>query len=651
MHVLTCVVLLAAGSLPAAAQSWVTVCAQVCPGGRASCSAAEQVPVLPGDECRNNEPLSTASVLSESLERAEAWLTRLGFEPPRVLGSGSTRIVRIGHPDSLDAAEEWGYYEPGSRRLVVHPNWNDEGTQGEGASAPVHELFHAVQAAYDYDIPGDAHDWIDEGTAEAVALAYRAVYARNTSTLSGAGLTLANTYGERLYSDPLHRPRTPDGDPSQYYATNHFWLGLGEVLGARDFVGYLPPVFEAIDEANGGLGGVHSALQAEHPDGLYHLFPEVLVRFARDSVHYASDSRFDHTQALDRRDEHTKTVAPVAATYHRIDVPDVGPTGAVLEIRLPDEEALHLIVDGERADLGDAERNVRRVVLFEPAKVVVHVVNVSRDVPASAERTYTLTTELTPLGACAIDASAISPRRSLRAVSANETAAGPYLASTTAFAGPDGGLVRLELNAAPVSGGDLDLERDGFAFQATFEAPPNGLVPPPDWEPTQTIPADATGAFDAWVEGSLPDGSYGRSTDPEADDSFYTFPFAPGTLTVRRHSEHVVAGTLEAVLNVGDTSGLEEYAESLGQQGGPERMGAERDPRTPRERMETIRPMFFDLPRLRIHFRAPYTRPEGGGAALGGFGCFLELAEEGELTGRLAEYAEQIRTFLERSGR
>ena len=617
------------------------------------CEGIAGAPALPPEACDRSRPTSTASDFGRLLDQATDWLAGHGFVSARVVRSSTRPVAYLADPGWMDQRGDWGFYDYDRQRLVVTGDYGDDGVVGEGYATAVHEMVHAVQASYPY-FPGQrttwTHDWITEGTAEAVALAFTdrfrvgpGEHGPSPADPLAAGGAIGD-FGYRVYSDPLHLPASTGDDSDQHYATSHFWLALGEVLGAADRVSYLPPVLEAVDAAGGGVGGVASALGQIHPHGLYHFFPEAIARFARSPAHYEGAGRSEVTAEFDVPHGVETTVPGLAAHHVTIKVPDVGPAGALLEVHLTDHEALHLALDGERPDPIGGERNVLRQIMLEPGEAVAQVINVSRDAAASTARSYTLTATLTPLASCSFRASLVGRGVAVRAETDNLDAQGPHVAFTSATQS-GGQLASISLSMAPFAGGDFDWEAESPMWvEVSFEHPTGAL-------PATRIASGAAGTFPVYVsigvsESASPTGEHiGANSIDLENPGFTGYKRGPGTLRITEHSADVLRGTIEADVDWLDLSGLEAMAEGSVAEWDAWERGTEADLLTQGE-TDRVRNLTSATGRFSASFRAPIER-DGG---FEGLSCLFSLAEQGELTGEAEAAVGQMLEAIEQMG-
>lgn len=212
----------------------------------------------------------------------------------------------------------------------------EEATDDGLATLP-HELFHAIQANYPNDDAEGWHDWIIEGTAEAVELAW---VKRRGWQFRGK---------TRYFDDPLHLPRGGDDEETSHaYRTSIFWLWLGRRLGSASEIAYLHDLFQVGEfERNHGLDDFEKFL-ARVDTRLYEIFPAFIAERAnlREMYDHGDRSvtiRYDEPEA---EKEHRGHVRMLAADPVTVEAEVPNGKLAEIEIRIRDlDPELHLIVD------------------------------------------------------------------------------------------------------------------------------------------------------------------------------------------------------------------------------------------------------------------------------------------------------------------
>jgi hypothetical protein len=301
--------------------------------------------------CNDPNPCSPASEIYEGLlVHASQWLDGLGFAEPklnRVPDDPDVFLASVDDEYLRQGKEAAGKYNDETHYLALSSEYfftlgkpgqtHEDGAFNVAASfefTPVHELFHAVQNAYQSDGRSVRHAWISEGMADAVLRAY----ADEFEPELGAKMIA------RSYAVPLHRP----GNTTFEYGTWNFWLDVGRRLGSPSGIAYLKDVLEEDLTENDGLDGVDRAL----PGGLAMQLP---LFFAGVDLKWL-DPDFDP-------DRLAATLPPGSASATEsfpLEVPEVAGRGVEVAVRTPKGEAvevhialkpdlpdLHLIVDGE----------------------------------------------------------------------------------------------------------------------------------------------------------------------------------------------------------------------------------------------------------------------------------------------------------------
>lgn len=414
--------------------------------------------VLP-EMCDDRNPVAAAAYARDQLTRASVWLQGLGFPGPKVplddrpasprRGTAYVGVIG-GDVVHIEDTRVAGYYLPGDPTGLLVVN-TDHAIRVEGGSdrlaTGAHELFHAVQASYPfYGSRTASTRWITEGTAHAVGIVYQQRDLGGT-LFGDAGLTNA-FFPNRDYGLPLNLPGTFD-DLAQSYATAHFWLALGEMLGAPDRVGHLHDVLLAADTPDGGLAGLDAFVARTNPAGLYRLFPRFIARYAESSRHYASARA--PMGPISGRDERTELlhVEPNAARFVSLRLaPPPGVTLGVT-VTLEDHPNAHLVVGDQVYSEPDpldpgAARNVFRTQVSQVDTLHIRAVNIEPGARGSAA-TFALTVRVEPLEACA---------------------AGPMMATLH----PDFEWAQRQLRGTPLGGlADRGLVHDAATYQREFE--------------------------------------------------------------------------------------------------------------------------------------------------------------------------------------
>lgn len=293
------------------------------------------------DECSADVGGSAVTIIRHELDSVTAWLRDLGFPQP-VIERGTNGRDYLAHmgPDSLflDGDHVLGLYSPSRKGLLVnafHFIGLENDTDDTGTVA--HELFHAVQAAYpSYETGNGQANWIIEGTAQAFEAAW--LTREGPSPLAPGGH--AYVYGHRDYARSIFSTT----EDQQEYATSHFWLALGEMIGSRERIVYLQDVLENSGSSPGAMLDV--MLETHHPDGFSHVFPRLLARHASDPEHYASNR--GRRRVTDGFEETVDvTIPPLAGALMRIE--NAESEMLEIEVESDDHPSLHFVFGGQQA--------------------------------------------------------------------------------------------------------------------------------------------------------------------------------------------------------------------------------------------------------------------------------------------------------------
>lgn len=362
-------------------------------------------------ECDDTNPAGVAAVTRSELAAASSWLRALGFCPP-VVGM-PVRRDKPNYPAWVsDAATggDLGVYQ--DRTLYVSSDYyfvlaGDEAThkqEVQSTGTMVHELFHAIQESYE---SRNAEDWVVEGTAEAVSLAW--LKRTTTGGLSGY---------PRYFDDPLHKPRNED----HAYGNSIFWLWLGRHLGDESEIGYLSDAL-AEGRYTGAGGGVEDLEEYLRGRGqgldaksktLWRVYPRFIAERAYIEAMYSDVKNvpieYDEPQVEEKLE---RTVKGLAADPVKVTVNVPPDKLAELEILIrPDHEDLHLVVDTQsyssppmmpdkqaafrpaaRDPVWQAQRNRFTTQVrgrAEPHEFFVRTANVAMEPSASQQHSYTL---------------------------------------------------------------------------------------------------------------------------------------------------------------------------------------------------------------------------------------------------------------------
>lgn len=387
----------------------------------------------------DEDGIAAPAVFKQELEEASHWLESLGFHAPSLLITGTQTPRYVARVADEELSEDaGGRYAPPETSKDVGNIYLSSTISGEALTGEaVHELFHAVQQNYfslrllyaptldleevlgfPADPPAsvrvaDDHQWITEGTAEAVRMAYAA----------WAGKTASGRRAP-FYDIPLHRYGNLTGKARliRPYRLVHFWQELGNMLetGTLEHVRY---VWEAmaldVDPAHQGLGTVDAAVAALNDGtGLYDVFPEFIAEKANDPSLYQGLEQISLSGT--ETTERVVNVAPVSGSAFlvktHVPVDEVMGFSVELDPEAREDTDFHLVVDKQRLDQvenGD-ERNVFRTAVEgaeEPETFLVRVVNVAESAIATRQKPVAVRFSLQPTEPCSGDMLAGTLRR------------------------------------------------------------------------------------------------------------------------------------------------------------------------------------------------------------------------------------------------
>lgn len=248
-----------------------------------------------------------------------------------------------------------------------------------------HELFHAVQynsPAWD-DTSETPAAWIEEGTAEAVGLAFDG----------------QNPEPDRPFDELLNwQPPTKNAA----YEDQYFWRRVGQAIGAQDDVQYLVDILDTNLKSERGIREVDACPRKY--GGLYDLLPEFFSAFDIDRE-FPSPVTGKTSYYFGKPDEHEIELLPVmdresrtfskpklkatAGDASKVRVKHYSDKPVEVEISVVEEaDPLHLIVDEKRYDSHSPDgRNVFRTILnkgTQNAEYDVIVANIAKNTAQGA---------------------------------------------------------------------------------------------------------------------------------------------------------------------------------------------------------------------------------------------------------------------------
>lgn len=330
--------------------------------------------------------------VKQQLETASKWLGGMGFEEPLLQRSpdGKRFMAYVLHP--FMTVKYYGGGPDWIRPFYVRPAPGFEDVKhrrifvlGDKPKDTVHELFHAVQynsPAWD-DVSSPPSAWIEEGTAEAVGLAF-------AQQQAGA----ARPYDEILNWQPAKQAAS--------YEDQYFWRRIGQLINAPSDIGYLRELLKTDLDMERGLRGVDACLRKH--GGLYDLLPEFYSALDIERE-FPSPVTGKTSYYFGKPPEHEVELLPLMDSESQIfSKPELKATaGDASKVRVKhssdkpveveisvveDLDPLHLIVNKERYD-NDAleERNVYRTVLENDtsAEYDVIVANIAENTAQGAQ--------------------------------------------------------------------------------------------------------------------------------------------------------------------------------------------------------------------------------------------------------------------------
>lgn len=392
-------------------------------------------------ECDQNNISGAAANARYDLQEASKWLKGLGFRGPVITilptvnftaqdsktiidpkdGSEVKNVVGVSYVayisdkknEDTDGSKSYGLYNTNNVLYLSSDTYftlkGQSGKDKIGTS--VHELFHAVENAYMGDEQfrgGNKYDWMTEGMADAVILAYLDKM-HPGQIADGVGIQYANN--DRYYDYPLHEPKdVKDKTCGECYNTRTFWFSLGGILKSEGRIAYLHDVLSEDMKPNAGIDATHKALTKYHKQGLYHYYPEFIQNRSDKrllGIMYDNPKSKKYTfnnQA--QKDVHSGKVKKIATDAYGfiVNMPPNKVAGVKIsfETDLPD---LHLIVGDERLDLPTEidlteERNIFRTSIAETDSFFVRVANIAPKPGESVDKDYKLVVEITPIEPC-----------------------------------------------------------------------------------------------------------------------------------------------------------------------------------------------------------------------------------------------------------
>lgn len=338
-------------------------------------------PLRQGPSCDDSDPDSMTGKVRANLRQISQWLEGQGFPAPNLpLINGRFEAVVV-PPDAervcykgrcADGRPFYAYV--GSTTPAQNRTEPNVLVLRTGQLDQTHELFHAVQHAFDSFQSGNVANWVKEGTAEAVG--------RTWSKASAHG-----RLSPRDFSESLHR-RAP---PIETYDDEAFWRAVSREYTTGETYAYLVRLFSEQGLAGDELAAVERTLGDEFglQDGLAEVYPQVVARHLEEERFYGDLAEIElaFPDTVERPNARAAEVGTDAYRV-RVEVPQ-GEHGELI-IRVPserDEEYLHLSVDDRRFD-DETETRRRnefvRVLSGGRHEFLVRLANVPRQLGADA---------------------------------------------------------------------------------------------------------------------------------------------------------------------------------------------------------------------------------------------------------------------------
>lgn len=358
---------------------WIVVCDTTCKGT-----------VYENDQ-------KTLDKITSEFEKASSWLRDLKFPGPLVNSSGPNYLA-VANIDE----EAHGVYDTETFRINIDPNYLNKRSKARATHA--HEIFHAIQAGYknlqlDDLITNESFDWIFEGTADAVALAWIA----ENRTLEN--MSKVKNVPSAEFHIPLHNPESP-------YNTALFWYDAGLKFNSypSQQIKYLDELLSAFKETEmNGLESVDHFFRKKlgEDKGLYDVYPWFIARHLK---HHIFDGGLEEasfsfpggekevTKTLSRKVRQIAT-DPINL---KVNVPE-GFFGSLRIEILDSFDDLHLIVDEGRYDSHkrDDKRNVADFSVSYDEEYFIRVSNIAKNAIDTKDNvSYKLKLTLTPETSC-----------------------------------------------------------------------------------------------------------------------------------------------------------------------------------------------------------------------------------------------------------
>ncbi len=382
------------------------------------CSDAEKAKV----QLRIEKAAKLKTWVEPEMQRISDWLQGEEFAAPVIKNSeknpDSGRIYFLNDSSSREVAKmqsnmSAAYTESGEIELPV-AGVLDEVQLGDGpafagetlafqAGSLAHELHHGVVMGLDSRGALETHEWVSEGLAEAVGLAW----ARREYGASPESIIVDTP----RYDQPLTQTDAP-------YGRGHFFYYLGEGLSPQGPVSYMPELTSDGPAGDGagwidtylkgkgsGLKQAFNRLIADHTDSKSYFGPEAaainspsLVTEIRSPGFGNANIKAGEVGAIAARyEEAAAAFAP--AEWEKLEDRDRVYARIIYTENAERANDLTVIVDGEVQ--GSNERHVS-LIFGAPGEeadpAIVKVTNVAEDATSTTAQSYELKMQVTPIG-------------------------------------------------------------------------------------------------------------------------------------------------------------------------------------------------------------------------------------------------------------
>ena len=361
---------------------------------------------------KNQLDQNTLQRIKDDLQKSAEWLNNLGFPAPTLELKSASKDKSETHFYEATITingKVHGEYDIDTKELKIDTNYLNLRTDANGVAS--HEIFHAIQASYK-NLPALFHNsngyqWIEEGTADAVAVAWIG-RKRPLKTLPKGEFNL-----------PLNKP-------DDHYATSSFWYEVGQFYSSYPDtrIQYLDKLLKSISESKMfGLESVDQFFKTSLGDsrGLYELYPWFIAKHPLDHFYNIDIDKVAFSFPGGEK-EVTKTISrkvrQVASDpiYLNVSVPKDFHGSLRVEI-LDSTDDLHLIVDRERFDSAkfDNRRNIAEFAISSAKRespisqhinkadkqLFIRVSNIAKDITQTKDNlSYKLKLTLTPESEC-----------------------------------------------------------------------------------------------------------------------------------------------------------------------------------------------------------------------------------------------------------